>query len=305
MRRSTLGVAGGVLLLLVAACGGKREDPILRLSADEALQLGKELLAAEKYYKAQRHLEHAFEVEPNSRSGREALLLAADALYLKGGLDNYIKCEAKYRDFLNRFPTSERADYAQFQVGNCLSARIEKPDRDQQVTKQSLDSYQELLRLYPTSPYVEKAEEKIVEVTDRLAMHELVIARFYDRYGRRGGCMASIGRLEHIDEEYPRFSLLDEALFRLWLGYEKCNRMDEATAARRKLVERFPESPYVARLDEEAAEIAKERRKSGVPPAPAAPTPAAEDDAAADDATGDDPAEEDAETAAGGNGGGR
>ena len=61
-------------------------------------------LAQAKYNKAGALLTHAFEVEPNSRSGREALLLAADAYFLHGGSDDYIKCEAKYRDFLNRFP---------------------------------------------------------------------------------------------------------------------------------------------------------------------------------------------------------
>lgn len=291
-----------VLVTGLAACGkGRHEDPILRLSAEEALQIGKELLAAEKYYKAQRHLEHAFEVEPNSRSGREALLLAADALYLKGGPDNYIKCEAKYRDFLNRFPTSERADYAQFQVANCLAERIEKPDRDQQVTQQALAAFEELLRLYPTSPYVDKTGDKIIEVTDRLAMHELVVARFYERYSRRAGCHAVIGRLEDLEAQFPRFSALDETQFRLWAAYSKCDRPEDAAKVREQLVTRFPDSPWVAKLDEKAADIAKElakqsramdersaKRKGAAKPGeePAKAEPA-DDDTGADDAGAD------------------
>ncbi len=220
-----------LLVLATGGCGGKkREDPILQLSAAEALDMGKELMAQEKFYKAQRHLTHAFEVEPNSRSGREALLLAADALYLDGGTDNFIRCEAKYRDSLNPFPTSERADYAQFQVANCLARRVEKPDRDQSVTGKAFQAYEELLRLYPTSAYIPEARQKMAEITDRLAEHELVIGSFYLSYGGGGLCIASINRLEYLREQYPAFSQMDAVLFNLGLAYERCRRGEDAEA---------------------------------------------------------------------------
>ncbi len=243
------------LLLPAAGCSGKRrEDPILLLSAAEALEMGKALLAEEKYYKAERHLTHAFEVEPNSRSGREALLLAADALYLRGGPDNFIRCEAKYRDFLNRFPTSERADYAQFQVANCLARRVEKPDRDQQVTRKAREAYEELLRLYPTSSYVPEARQKIADVVDLLAAHELTIGRFYLRYGKGALCIATIKRLEFVREEYPTFSQMDAVLFHLGEAYDRCKREEEARAAFDQLREEYPQSELlgeVAKIEEE------------------------------------------------------
>lgn len=240
-------------------CGrGVREDPILRLSAEEALEDGKALLAQKKYARAEQLLTHAFEVEPNSRSGREALLLAADALYLDGGTESYIKCEAKYRDFLNRFPTSERADYSQFQVANCLSSRVEKPDRDQKVTYQSLQAYEELMRLYPTSPYAAEARQKIVEVTDRLAAHEMAIAHFYLRFRI---CQATIQRLEYLQKEYPDYSEMDRALFTVGLAYEACTRPEDAQAAFEKLSQRHPDSPYLYRIEKERKKISKQRNK--------------------------------------------
>lgn len=255
------------LLLPAAGCSGKRrEDPILLLSAAEALEMGKALLAQEKYYKAERHLSHAFEVEPNSRSGREALLLAADALYLRGGSDNFIRCEAKYRDFLNRFPTSERADYAQFQLANCLSRRVEKPDRDQKVTRKALDAYEELLRLYPTSSYLPEARQKIDQVIDLLAAHELAIGSFYLRYGKGALCIAAINRLEFLEEEYPTFSQMDAALFHLGKAYQRCKREDDARAAFDELRERYPESEYLgeaAKLEAEQAKRAKKGEAQG------------------------------------------
>ena len=126
---------------LVAGCkGGGAEDPILRLSAEESLAQGKELLTKEKWDRARPYFTHAFEVEPNSAIGREALLLAADTYYLSGGSTNFVQAEAKYRDFLNRFPTSDQAAYVQFQIANSLAKRMEKPDRDQNVDPQGAGS---------------------------------------------------------------------------------------------------------------------------------------------------------------------
>lgn len=249
--KRTLGWGAVWLLLLLAACrSGRNDDPILLLSAEEALEQGKAMMTQEKWYKARRLLTHAFEVEPNSRSGREALLLSADTLYLQGGDDNYIKCEAKYRDFLNRFPTSNRADYAQFQVGNCLAARMERPDRDQQFSRQAVQAIEELLRLYPTSSHVPAARAKLAEVRDNLAEYEFVVARFYLRY--RGLCVGAIQRLRYLDETYPDYSQRDKALYYLGVSYERCKLVDKAEESFSRLREEFPQSRY-------ALEAAKEK----------------------------------------------
>lgn len=252
------------LLLLAAlaatfAAGcGKREDPILLLSAAEALEQGKAMLAKEKYYKASKLLTHAFEVEPNSRSGREALLLAADSLYLQGGTDNYIKCEAKYRDFLNRFPTSDRSDYAQYKVAACLAARAERPDRDQKITREALAAFEELLRLFPTSEHLGEAREKVRDLTDRLASHELVIGNFYNKYGRYGICEATQRRLETIQNEYPEFRQMDEVLFGLGVAYSRCLKDEKASLAFEDLRRRYPDSPFLARIEPFQKEWAKD-----------------------------------------------
>ena len=254
-KSSNVSVLTALPLLLSLACAlslafatigcGKREDPILRLSAEESLTLGKQFLEEEKYARARRHLIHAFEVEPNSRSGREALLLAADALYFQGSTENYIKCEAKYRDFLNRFPTSDRSDYAQFKVAECLAARVERPDRDQEVTLDALEAYEELLRLYPDSEYLPEARQRMREMNDQLAAHELVVGSFYNRYGGTGICQAAIGRLDYLQESYPQFAEMDAALYNLVVAYSRCGQFDNAEETLADLRRRYPDSEFL------------------------------------------------------------
>ena len=251
-----------ILLLLCTACRGKRDDPILRLSAAEALETGKQFLEEKKYFKARRHLTHAFEVEPNSRSGREALLLAADAYFLHGGSDNFIKCEAKYRDFLNRFPTSDQADYAQFRVASCLANRVEKPDRDQKVTRDALQAFEELLRLYPTSEYIPEARQEIQVVTDRLAAHELVIGDFYAHFYGQGICQATIGRLKDLPEQYPSFSQMDAVHYFLGMAYRRCRRPDDADREFETLRRDYPDSQYVDKVEKFEKQFAKKLVKA-------------------------------------------
>ena len=185
-------------------------------------------------------------------------MLAADAFYLHGGNDNYIKCEAKYRDFLNRFPTSERADYAQFRVASCLAKRVEKPDRDQKVTRDALQAFEELLRLYPTSEYLPAAREEIRVVTDRLAAHELVIGDFYANFYGRGICTATINRLEKLPEQYPDFSQMDAVHYNLGVAYRRCRRQDDADREFETLRRDFPDSEYVGKIEKFEKEFAKQ-----------------------------------------------
>jgi outer membrane protein assembly factor BamD len=236
---------------LLGGCGsGIKDDPILRLSAQEALTEGKALLEQEKYSKARKYLTHAFEVEPNSRSGREALLLVADTYYLQGGRLNFIDAESKYKDFLNRFPTSDQAAYAQFQLANSLAKRIGRADRDQSATLKAYQAFEELMRLYPTSEYAEQAQEQIRLVEQSLAEHEFQVGRFYRRYGNHPG---AIERFEYLLETYPDYEEMDKVLFFLGSSYREGRSREyqlKAQATFDRLREEYPDSEYVSEIPE-------------------------------------------------------
>lgn len=232
---------------LTACKGGPAADPILQLSAQEALEQGKALMADEKYLRARDFLTHAYEVEPNSLAGREALLLTADSFYQDGGNSNYVQAEARYRDFLNRFPTSDKAAYAQFQIANSLAQRMRRPDRDLTATSDALSAYQDLIRLYPTSEYAAQAREKIRLVKENLADHELAIGEFYLRYRLAS---AAVKRFEYLLENYPEYTAKDKALLDLGVGYVRMRQADKARETLERLTREFPDSEYVKEFPE-------------------------------------------------------
>jgi outer membrane protein assembly factor BamD len=230
---------------LVGCHGGPRQDPILQLSAEESMSQGKAWLAKEKYAKARPYFTHAYEVEPNSATGREALLLAADTYYLEGGSTNYVQAEAKYRDYLNRFPTSDQAAYVQFQIANSLAKRMERPDRDQAVTRKAYEAYQDLIRLYPTSEYAAQAQEQVEVVRTNLAEHEFMVGQFYLRYGAP---RAAADRFDLLLKTYPRYAARDKVMYYLGLAYALSSNPEESQKAFDRLKKEFPQSPYVAEI---------------------------------------------------------
>jgi outer membrane protein assembly factor BamD len=247
MKRTLLCLA--VAGLALAGCRSSApEDPILQLSAEESLAQGKDLLVREKYERARPYFIHAFEVEPNSAIGREALLLAADTYYLQGGSSNFVQAEAKYRDFLNRFPTSEQSAYVQFQIANSLAKRMEKPDRDQEVTRKALEAYEELIRVYPTSEYAAQAQEQMNAVLQNLAEHEFLVGRFYLRYGAP---IAAAERFDYLLDTYPRYTERDKVIYHLGLAYENANQPEEARKAFERLRAEYPQSPFIQEIPTE------------------------------------------------------
>lgn len=253
---------GALALAGLAGCkSNPAADPILQLSAQESLARGKELLADDKHARARDYLTHAFEVAPNSAEGREALLLVADSYYLDGGRSNYIQAEAKYRDFLNRFPTSDRAPYVQFQVANSLAQRMGRPDRDLSATEEALAAYDDLMRLYPTSEYAAQAREKVRVVKENLAEHEMMVGQFYLDYRLPG---AAAERFEYLLENYPAYSEKDKALYKLGVAWLSARRPSAAREAFDRLGREFPESPFL----DEVPEIPEDLEEAQDPESP-------------------------------------
>ena len=234
------------LAILTHGCkSGGSEDPILRMSADEAFEEGQSLMERKKYQQAVEYLEHAFEVAPNSNVGRQALLLAADALYLDGGTANFIKAEAKYRDFQNRFPTSDRGDYVQLQIANCLIEQVLRPDRDQTATRKALLAYNDLLRIYPTSEFAEQAQLGIDALRERLGDHEYIIGRY--NYKRRLYSAAE-SRLQGLLDEYPNYEESDKVLFLLGRSQLKQGHYEDAEGTFQRLQTEYPDSSYSRKI---------------------------------------------------------
>lgn len=248
LRQSIVLVAA--LVAIVACNRGPRQfrpvvDPeLLQMTKEQLFQAGEDQFARRNWRKARTYYTHLYESHPNDPLGRRSLLRVADTYYEDGGDVNLVEAQYKYRDFINRYPTSEDADYAMLRIAMCSYQQMEKPDRDQQKTREALEKFDDMLRTYPRSELRADAEAKRNDVVDRLAAHEHIVAKFYLR---RGSWNAAVHRLNYLIDTYPNYSDRAGAFFDLGRALSKLGRDGEARLYFERVVSEFPASEYAER----------------------------------------------------------
>jgi outer membrane protein assembly factor BamD len=242
------------MIVSVAACrhGNQQRVPVragvdpqlLKLSKEQLFQRGEEQFARKKYPKARTYYTHLYENFPNDPLGRRALLRIADTYYQQGDAVNLVEAQYKYRDFINRYPGSESADYAMLQIAMCSYLQMERPDRDQQKTREALEKFNDVVNTFPRSALRPEAEKRRQDVLDRLAKHEHVIARYYIK---RHSFNAAVLRLNSIVDQYPGYADRAGVFYDLGTALTGLGRTAEARLYFERVITEFPKSDYADR----------------------------------------------------------
>lgn len=200
-------------LALTAGCAGRgktdkdtayvaRDVETLYTAAKERLDKGDVKVAAALFDEVERQ-------HPYSVWARRAELMSAFSYYVGR---NYSKAIDSAQRFLEIHPGNKNAPYAYYLVALCYYEQIADVDRDQAVTQQAKDAFNELIRRYPQSEYAADARLKLDLVNDHLAGKEMQIGRFYERSGK---WLAAQLRFKNVISKYQTTSHTPEALFRL------------------------------------------------------------------------------------------
>lgn len=243
-----------MLLIALAACSGKKKefrpaiDPeLLNLSKEEIFARAEKLFEAKKYARARTYYSHVYENYPNDPLGRRSLLRVADSYFHQGDLVNLVEAQYKYRDFINRYPGSDFADYAMLQIANVSFKQMERPDRDQTKTRETVEKFREMIAAYPRSSHRPEAEEKLQKALDRLARHEHLVAKFYLK---RRNFDAAISRLNVIVDTYANYANRDETFYDLAVALDGAGRRGEARLYFERVIAEFPASDFAKRAKE-------------------------------------------------------
>ena len=255
----------GTIILLVAmalvagACnrGPRRFRPVvdptlLRMTKEQVWDKAEDQFAKKNWQRARTYYTYVYETFPNDVLGRRALLRIADTYYQQGDPVNLVEAQYKYRDFLNRYPTSDQADYAALQIAMCSFKQMEKPDRDQQKTREALEKFDDMLRAHPNSPLKAEADAKRQEVLDRLARHEHIVAKFYIK---RGSWLAATQRLNFLIDSYPNFVQRDAVFYDLGHALSKLGRNGEARLYFERVITEYPQSEYAEQARRRLTEL--------------------------------------------------
>jgi outer membrane protein assembly factor BamD len=184
---------------------------------------------------------------PDSAFLALAKLAIADSFFLEGTTSSLIQAAQAYQDWLTFFPTDPLADDASLKVAEAEMRQMGLSDRDISHARKAEQRLKVLLQTYPKSPLRGTVEDRLREVQENLAMHNLQIARFYYEVKfktDKGGLKGAQSRLKEIVDKYPCFSYNDEVFFRLGATYQQEEEPDEAAKYYQKLVQEYPESEF-------------------------------------------------------------
>jgi len=248
------------IALLLVACRHNAPRPIrssvdpelAKLTKEQAFERGEEWFGKKKYPKARTYYSFVYENYPNDPLGRRALLRVADTYYAQGDAVNLVEAQYKYRDFINRYPGSDRADYAMLQIAMISYKQMEKPDRDQAKTREAVDKFNDMIKAYPKSALRAEADKHLQDAYDRLAKHEQIVARFYMK---RGDYNAAIQRLNYLVDTSPSFRERDAVFYDLGTSLAGMGRKAEARLYYERVISEFPKSEYADKAKKRLAEI--------------------------------------------------
>ena len=239
-----LGLKLGLFLTImsVSACGILRREeeiPIEQQSAQEIFEQAEYALENER--KADEAIRLFGEIErlyPYSEYAKRALIMQAYGYHQN---QDYENSRATAQRFIDFYPASEDAAYAQYLIALSYYDQIDEVGRDQGVTFEALRAFRVVIERYPNSEYARSSELKFDLAFDHLAAKEMEVGRYYLK---RGHYAAAINRFRVVIEQFQTTSHTAEALHRLVEAYLSLGFVDEAQTAGAILGHNFQSSPF-------------------------------------------------------------
>lgn len=248
LKRASTGFVCVCFALALAACSTTKVDETAGWSPNK---LYAEAQSAAQAHDYERAVEYFAKLE-----GRAAGTLLAQQAQLEGAYARY-KNEDKEGAIaaLNRFmqlhPNSPAIDYALYLKGivnfnddlgyfGSISNQ-DLSERDQQAAKEAFQTFGELITRFPDSKYAADAKARMVYIVNSLAQSDVNIARYYYT---RGAYVAAINRAQEALQNYQQAPALEEALYIIYMSYDKLGMPELSADAKRILDHNYPDSQF-------------------------------------------------------------
>ena len=193
-------------------------------------------LLSNDYEQASLEFEEVERQHPYSVWAKKAIIMSAYSSYKN---KDYIKTEANLNRFLNLYPASGLAPYAQYLLGINYFDQIIEVTRDQTSVSKSLETFKLIVDRYPESSYAKDAYFKIIFLENKLAAKEIDVAMTYLELKKY---ISALKRFKYVVNNYQTTNFTPEALHRLVEIYLILGVKEEALVNARVLGHNFPDS---------------------------------------------------------------
>ncbi|UJW87677.1 outer membrane protein assembly factor BamD [Devosia sp. SL43] len=183
-------------------------------------------------------LEQLDRQHPRDPLTEKSKLMQVFAYYRSGELEEAVLAADRY---LAIYPNGKDVPYVLYLKGNSYYAQIKDITRDQQLSRDAIETYSLVISNYPQSEYAEDAREKLLVAYDQLAGKEMSVGRYYLGNGQY---TAAINRFRTVVETWQTSTHIEEALFRLTEAYLSLGLTNEAMTATAVLGHNYPSSTW-------------------------------------------------------------
>ncbi|OUS13607.1 hypothetical protein A9Q89_02505 [Gammaproteobacteria bacterium 53_120_T64] len=152
--------------------------------------------------------------------------------------------------FIRLHPRHPNVDYAYYMKGLSAALQnkglfsdrspIDATKRDVGVARSSFATFGELINQYPNSIYAADARQRMLELRNRLARHEIHAANYYFK---RGAHLAATNRGRYVVENFQQTPSVPDGLAVMAQGYYLLDLHDLAATAARTLAANYPQHP--------------------------------------------------------------
>jgi outer membrane protein assembly factor BamD len=240
---SRLTVAIGAGLWLTACAGQRAAVPPANADADQFLfERGSAEFKERNWITAREYYRQIVDNYPQSQYRPDAKLGVGDSYIGEHTTESLLLAVNEFREFLTFYPTSPRADYAQYRLAFAQSEQMLAPERDQTNTREAVKELQVFVERYPNSTLMPEARALLRSAKDRLSEASYRVGFFYFRSRWYPG---AVDRFQQVLREDPEYTNRDAVYYHLAESLLRLERKAEALPYFERLLKEFEQSSYL------------------------------------------------------------
>lgn len=215
MNKKILYIFFAAVSLLFTSCAKEYNQVFKTGDLDYKYEYAKECFAKGKYSFATTLLQDLVTIKKGTTDAQECLYMLAMSEY---GQKDYEAASETFKKYYQSYPRGYYAEMASFYVGQSLYMSTPEPRLDQSQTVAAIAALQEYRDMYPDGKLKGLAEERLMELQDKLVEKEYLNAKlYYDLGSYFGNCTyggnnyeACVITAQNALNDYPYTSMRED-----------------------------------------------------------------------------------------------
>lgn len=238
-----------LILIVLGSCKSTHEQVLASKDVNFKLSKANEYYDQKKYFKAAELYEALMPVFRGTKNYEELYYRYCYSFYYQ---QDYLSASYQFKNFVEAFPKSTRADECEFMYATCMYKLSPKFSLDQASTYKAIDALQTYINTHPGSKNMTEANNYIDICRGKIEKKDANSAKLYFNIGQYKAASVAY---KSLIQAYPESKVLDYyqlMVVRSYYEYARSSykekqeeRYAEAVSAFNELKEYTPNSSYL------------------------------------------------------------